>query len=83
MDTTQQQNPFFELATQQQALPPQDRKVRVYGVDFDERFIAELIVEMRDAKGLAWTALYTLIRQPDDLWRISGCVLRRGLGKAV
>ena len=40
-------------------------------------------VEMRDAKGSDWTALYTLQRQPDNLWRISGCVLRRGSGKAV
>ena len=40
-------------------------------------------VEMRDAKGSAWTALYTLLRQPDNLWRISGCVLLRGSGKAV
>jgi hypothetical protein len=40
-------------------------------------------VEMRDAKGTDWTAIYTLLRQPDGPWRISGCVLRRGLGKAA
>jgi len=40
-------------------------------------------VEMRDAKGMGWTALYTLLRQPDGLWRINGCVLRRGSGQAV
>ena len=40
-------------------------------------------VEMRDAKGSAWTVLYTLLRQPDNLWRISGCVLRRASGKVV
>ncbi len=44
MDTTQPQHQFFDLVAQQQALPPEDRKVRVYGVDFDERFIAELVV---------------------------------------
>lgn len=40
-------------------------------------------VEMRDSEGVPWTAIYTLLRQPDGLWRISGCVLRRGLGQAV
>ena len=38
-------------------------------------------VEMRDAKGMGWTALYTLLRQPDGLWRINGCVLRRDRGR--
>jgi len=41
------------------------------------------IVEMRDARGTDWTALYTLLRPSDGLWRINGCVLRRGLGKAA
>jgi len=40
-------------------------------------------VEMRDAQGMDWTALYTLLRQADGVWRINGCVLRRGLGQAV
>jgi hypothetical protein len=40
-------------------------------------------VEMRDAQGADWTALYTLLRQADGVWRINGCVLRRGLGQAV
>ena len=40
-------------------------------------------VVMRDAKGTDWTAMYTLLRQPAGPWRISGCVLRRGLGKAA
>ena len=40
-------------------------------------------VEMRDSADVPWTAIYTLLRQPDGLWRISGCVLRRGLGQAV
>ena len=41
------------------------------------------IVEMRDTDGMDWTALYSLLRQPDGKWRINGCVLRRGLGQAV
>ena len=40
-------------------------------------------VEMRDSAGVPWTAIYTLLRHSDGLWRISGCVLRRGLGQAV
>ena len=40
-------------------------------------------VEMRDAQGMDWTAQYTLLRQADGIWRINGCVLRRGLGQAV
>jgi hypothetical protein len=41
------------------------------------------IVEMRDAQGMDWTALYTLLRRADGLWLINGCVLKRGLGQAV
>jgi len=40
-------------------------------------------VEMRDAKGMNWTAIYTLLRQSDGQWRINGCLLRRGSGQAV
>ena len=40
-------------------------------------------VEMRDAQGMDWTAQYTLLRQADGIWRINGCVLRRGLAQAV
>lgn len=40
-------------------------------------------VEMRDAQGQDWTAIYTLLRRPDGVWRINGCVLRRGLGPAI
>ena len=41
------------------------------------------IVEMRDAQGMDWTAFYTLLRQTDGLWLINGCVLKRGLRRAV
>ena len=40
-------------------------------------------VEMRDAQGMDWTAIYTLLRQADGVWRINGCVLKRGLGQAA
>jgi hypothetical protein len=41
------------------------------------------VVEMRDAAGMDWTAIYTLLRQTDGKWLINGCVLRRGLAQAV
>jgi hypothetical protein len=32
-------------------------------------------VQMRDSSGKSWVALYTLQRQTDARWLISGCVL--------
>ena len=32
-----------------------------------------------DAQGVPWNALYTLERQPDGGWKITGCVLRRAV----
>jgi hypothetical protein len=40
-------------------------------------------VQMTDAKGSAWLAIYRLQRQVDQTWRISGCVLVANEGKAV
>jgi len=40
-------------------------------------------VQMRDLAGGDWTALYTLQRQSNGLWKISGCVLKRGADQAV
>ena len=60
---------------------------RPVGLSFHVPFVQDSevwqTVEMRDAQGIDWTALYTLMRQADGLWRINGCVLRRGLGQAV
>ena len=46
---------------------------------------AEVIqaVQMTDAKGVAWLAVYNLQRQPDKTWRISGCVVLPNEGRAV
>ena len=46
---------------------------------------AEVIqaVQMTDAKGMAWLAVYNLQRQPDKSWRISGCVVLPNEGRAV
>ena len=60
---------------------------RPVGLSFQVPFVQDSevwqTVEMRDAQGVGWTALYTLLRQADGVWRINGCVLRRGLGQAV
>ena len=40
-------------------------------------------VQMTDAKGIAWLAVYNLQRQPDKSWRISGCVVVPNEGRAV
>lgn len=40
-------------------------------------------VQMTDAKGVAWLALYNLQRQPNKSWRISGCVVVPNEGQAV
>ena len=46
---------------------------------------AEVIqaVQMTDAKGVAWLAVYNLQRQPDKSWRISGCAVVPNEGRAV
>lgn len=35
------------------------------------------LVQMSDAAGQVWLAIYKMQRQPDGSWRIDGCVLRR------
>ena len=40
-------------------------------------------VQMRDAMGMDWMALYTLKRQADGIWKINGCVLQRGTDRAA
>jgi hypothetical protein len=43
--------------------------------DTESGLTATLSIE--DAEGHAWTAIYTLEKQPDGSWRISGCRLER------
>lgn len=40
-------------------------------------------VGLTDDAGQSWTALYTLKRQADGTWRITGCYLRRTPGQAA
>lgn len=39
-------------------------------------------VQLRDRSGRLWLATYLLERQPDNAWRISGCVVRVDDGKS-
>lgn len=40
-------------------------------------------VRIIDAEGVAWEAAYTLQRQPDGSWKISGCTLVKLPGDSV
>jgi ketosteroid isomerase-like protein len=40
-------------------------------------------VEIQDAEGVDWVALYTLGKEADGSWRITGCVLIKAPGQAV
>jgi hypothetical protein len=40
-------------------------------------------VEIVDVDGVFWTALYTLERQPDGSWKITGCYLLKKPGEVA
>lgn len=40
-------------------------------------------VQMTDARGDAWLATYTLQRQPDKAWRITGCEVQPNKGRVA
>jgi len=40
-------------------------------------------VEMSDEDGTLWLALYRMQRQPDQSWRIGGCILKRLNGSSA
>ena len=41
------------------------------------------VVQMTDTAGALWMAVYTLERQQDHSWRISGCAVFRGTGRST
>ena len=41
------------------------------------------VVQMTDGAGALWMAVYTLERQADRSWRISGCAVFRGTGRST
>lgn len=40
-------------------------------------------MRLQDENGIDWVALYTLQRQADGAWRITGCQLRKAPGSAI
>lgn len=40
-------------------------------------------VQIQDEEGVDWLALYTLERQPDGAWKITGCSLKKAPGQTV
>lgn len=54
--------------------------LRAKAID-DAHFAQE--VGFTDGDGSAWTALYTLARQDDGVWRITGCYLRKSEGQNI
>jgi hypothetical protein len=40
-------------------------------------------VRMTDGAGTAWLAIYTMQRQPDQSWRINGCVATRDASRTT
>ena len=43
----------------------------------------EQVVDIVDSEGAFWTALYTLSRQPDGSWKITGCYLLKKPGEVA
>ena len=54
-----------------------------FGPTRDEGEGFEQAVRIQDADGVDWDAVYTLERQPDGSWKISGCRLVKRPGDAV
>ncbi len=46
-----------------------------------DRFAQE--VGITDGDGRSWTVLYTLAKQDDGVWRITGCYLRKAKGQNI
>ncbi|MBP6406435.1 MAG: DUF4864 domain-containing protein [Proteobacteria bacterium] len=44
---------------------------------------AVLRAQMTDSQGAGWLAVYTLVRQKDRSWRISGCEVQPGQGRVT
>lgn len=58
-------------------------RAHAFGETRDVESGLEQTVRIDDADGVAWTAVYTLERQPDGSWAISGCQLVRAPDQSV
>jgi hypothetical protein len=54
-----------------------------FGKVIDTQYGPDQIVQLIGPDGLAYTAHYTMERQPDGTWKISGCYLARGPDESV
>ena len=62
------------------------RRPRSYRFDTAEEAGEDEIaqqVSLQDEAGVDWVALYTLHRQEDGQWRITGCQLRKAPGETI
>lgn len=50
--------------------------------DLDEDMVLQL-VEIKDANDKSWLALFALEQQPDQTWRISGCVVTENRWQSI
>jgi hypothetical protein len=53
------------------------------GVDDEDEDELVQPVHMTDTSGATWMAIYQLLRQPDNSWRIGGCILLPNAGKTA
>lgn len=54
-----------------------------FGASRDEGEGFEQALRIQDAEGMEWDAVYSLQKQPDGSWKISGCRLVKRPGEAV
>ena len=76
------QDRFMELV-QQGYQPVYRSKSRSFGELKETAMGLEQTVDLVDAAGEFWTAVYTLQRQPDGSWKISSCVLVKKPGQVA
>ena len=76
------QDTFMQMV---QRLYPQVYRPRSYafGELAEKAGQLEQTVDIVDAEGVFWTALYTLARQPDGSWKITGCYLLKKPGEVA
>jgi ketosteroid isomerase-like protein len=76
------QDRFMELV-QQGYQPVYRSRSRTFGELKETAMGLEQTVDLVDAAGEFWTAVYTLQRQPDGSWKISSCVLVKKPGEVA
>lgn len=76
------QDRFMELV-QQGYQPVYRSRSRSFGELKETAMGLEQTVDLVDAAGEFWTAVYTLQRQPDGSWKISSCVLVKKPGEVA